>query len=296
MIDLPKLLRILHITEKQLTYILDNIDKYYYLKSSPKLHKKTGLQLVDKNGKPRTRDLFPSIRLLNEVQTRINKEFLNTIKLPSYAFGGIKGRDNILNAKMHQGNKFFFNTDLRNFYPGITHLQINKMFIDNRFPTEIASILTKLTTYKGMLPQGTSTSPYLANLAFVPAGLELQALADKHRLTFTTFVDDITLSSKTDFQFLDTQITDIITAKGFKISHDKTFYQTKKPKVTNVIVAPNGLYLADTYSAKIAAFEDKTTPQAKGTINYFERVKKISRIKSSIIKKKISAAPKPKTK
>lgn len=292
MLDVPKLLKLLRISEKDLNYMLDNIDKYYYLKSSPKLHKKTGLQLIDKNGKPRTRDLYPSVRLLKEVQTRINKEFLNRMKLPAYAFGGIKRRDNILNAKMHQGNKYFFNTDLRNFYPGISHIQINKMFIDRGYPTKIASILTKLTTYKGMLPQGTPTSPYLANLAFVPAGLELQALALKYGLTFTTFVDDITLSSKTDFQFLDTEITNIITSKGFKISHDKTFYQTSKPKVTNIIVAPNGLYLSDSYKAKIEGLTDKNSPEAKGTINYFDRVKKISRTKSSKVKNTLFPTPK----
>lgn len=287
MIDVAKLLKLLKISEKELNDLLNNPDKYYYLKSSPKLHKKTGLQLIDKHGRPRTRDLYPSTGLLKEVQTRINKEILNKMKLPSYAFGGVRGRDNVLNAKMHQGNVFFFNTDLRNFYPGITHNQINKMFIQRGFPTGIAGILTKLTTFKGMLPQGTPTSPYLANLAFVSAGLELQALAKKYKLTFTTFVDDITLSSKKDFQFLDTEITKIITAKGFKISHDKTFYQTKRPKVTNVIVGQNGLYLPTSYKEKINAFENKETPQAKGTINYFNRVKKISKTKASTIKDKV---------
>jgi len=285
MLDVPKLLKILHITQKELDHLLENIDRFYYLISNPKLDKK-GIQLIDKNGKPRTRDLYPSLRLLKTVQKRIHVQLLKTIKLPDYAFGGIAKRDNILNAKMHQGNKFFFNTDLRNFYPGITHQQVFEMFVKRNFSPTASMILTKLTTYKGMLPQGTPTSPYLANLVFVSAGLELEALAIKNGLTLTTFVDDITISSKIDFKPLVNDILAIITSNGFKISHNKTFYQTKQPKVTNVIVNNNSIRLPEAYKKKIDGFEDKETPQAKGTINYYKRVHKISKIKVSKIKEK----------
>lgn len=286
MLDSFKLCQILNIKPKELNYLVDNIDNFYYLISNPKLGK-DGVQLKDKNGKLRTRDLYPSITLLKNVQRGIYRNILKRIKLPSYAFGGIERRDNILNAKMHQGNKFFFNTDLRNFYPGISHTQIYQMFLSRGFAPQTANILTKLTTYKGMLPQGTPTSPYLANLAFVNAGNELQEFAKLHSLTFTTFVDDITLSGKTDFQPLANTIIDIITSKGFKISHNKTFYQTSMPKVTNVIVMRDGLRLSDSYKAKIESFEDKETPQAKGSINYFNRVTKVSTQKALKVKQQI---------
>jgi RNA-directed DNA polymerase len=286
MLDTFKLCQILNVKPKQLNYLVDNIDKFYYLISNPKLGK-DGVQLKDKNGNLRTRDLYPSLTLLKNVQRGIYRNILKRIKLPPYAFGGIERRDNILNAKMHQGNKFFFNTDLRNFYPGISHTQIYQMFASWGFAPQTANILTKLTTYKGMLPQGTPTSPYLANLAFVNAGNELQEFAKLHNLTFTTFVDDITLSGKTDFQPLANTIIDIITSKGFKISHNKTFYQTSMPKVTNVIVMRDGLRLSDSYKAKIESFEDKGTPQAKGSINYFNRVTKVSTQKALKVKQQI---------
>lgn len=288
MLDIPKLLRLLGISQSELIQLTENIDKYYYLKSNPKLSKKTGEQLIDKNGKPRTRDLYPSINLLKIVQERIYKNILKSIKLPAYAFGGIAKRDNILNAKMHQGNKHFFNTDLRNFYPGIRNTQVFEMFVSRNISPTIARILTKLTTYKGMLPQGTPTSPYIANLVFVKAGSALQALCKMHKLTLTTFVDDITISSKADFQFLVNDFIELIQSKGFKISHDKTFYNTYQPKVTNIIVKNNGLYLAESYKKKIAEFEDKNTPKAKGTINYYERVRKVSKTKSAKIKQGIT--------
>lgn len=286
-LDVVKLCKILCITPATLESVLGDIDKYYYRISTPKVNKKTGIQLIDKLGRPRTRDLYPSKGILKDIQVKLYHRILKPIKLPGYAFGGVERRDNVLNAKTHQGNKFFFNTDLRNYYPSINNDQVFSMLVNRGFTTEVARIITKLTTYKGQLPQGTSTSPYIANLVFVKAGNQLKKLADMQNLTFTTFVDDITFSSKVDFKDIVPQIIEIITSSDFLISHDKTFYQTCMPKVTNVIVMNNGIYLSTTYKEKIEGFDDKTTPSAKGTINYYNRVKKISKIKTSKIKKKL---------
>jgi RNA-directed DNA polymerase len=280
MLDVPKLLKILNTDNNKVESILRNLDRYYYLKSTPKLDK-DGKQAFDKYNRPRSRDIYPAIGQLKKIQKSILLKLLSCISLPNYAFGGVKKRDNILNAKRHQGNKFFFNTDLRGYYPGITNAQVNSMFIKYNFAPTTSSILTKLTTYKGMLPQGTHTSPYIANLVFTEAGSKLQEFADKNELTFTTFVDDITFSSKKDFKHLIPDIIDTITSNGFRISHNKTFYQTKDPKVTQVIVRNNGLKLDQSYKIKIESFNDteKMTPKALGTINYYERVNKISGIK-----------------
>jgi RNA-directed DNA polymerase len=290
MLDVPKLLRLLNTSSKELKYIVEHMDDYYYCISHPKGGKKTGEHLIDRNGKPRTRDIYPTLRKLKEVQKRIYNILLKSIKLPDYAFGGVKKRDNILNAKMHQGNVYFFVTDLRNFYPGITHSQVFDLFIKKGFAPAVARILTQLTTYKGMLPQGTTTAPYLANLVFTNAGLKLDELVKEKGFTFTTFVDDITISSKIDFKPLVDDIVQLIKDNGFRISHDKTFYQKGRPKVTNVIVGRNGLYLEKAYKMRIDAFDDKTTPQARGTINYFERVNKISKTSKSVVRKMIAAS------
>lgn len=287
MLDVPKLFEILHTNQQKVDSILRNLDRYYYLKSTPKLDI-NGNQVYDKYNRPRSRDIYPAIGQLKKIQKRILIKLLSCINLPDYAFGGVKKRDNILNAKRHQGNKFFFNTDLRGYYPGITNKQVFDTFIKYKFAPATARILTKLTTYQGMLPQGTHTSPYIANLVFSNAGSKLQEFANQHKLTFTTFVDDITFSSKSDFKDLIPEIIEIITSNGFRISHNKTFYQTKDPKVTQVIVRNNGLKLDKAYKLKIDSFSEteRMTPKAIGTINYYKRVNTISKIKKKKIFKK----------
>ena len=237
--------------------------------------------------------MYPSKDLLKEIQNKLYHKILKKIKLPDYAFEGVEGRDNVTNAKMHQGNKFFFNTDLRNYYPSITHRQVFEMLLKKGFKVELANAITKLTTYKGQLPQGTPTSPFVANLVFVKTGEELQMFCKIHRLTLTTFVDDITISSKNDFQPLISDLIKIITSNGFVISHDKTFYQTSRPKVTNVIVMNNGLRLDKKYKEIMDSIEDQTSAEAKGKRNYFDRVKKIGKMRISTVKKKIEKKRQP---
>lgn len=80
-------------------------------------------------------------------------------------------------------------------------------------------------------------------------------------------------------------IIGIITTNGFRISHNKTFYQTKDPKVTQVIVKNNCLCLDTYYKHRIDSFDEveRTSNKGIGTVNYFERVRKIGKTK----KKKI---------
>lgn len=285
MLDKNKLLQILALKLEQLEFILDNLDSFYYCRSELKFDK-TGKQLVDQFGNPRTRDLYPSIHQLEQVQERIHKRLLKKIKLPNYCFGGITGRDNIQNAKMHQGNKYFFTTDLRNFYPGISHRQVYKALQSKGFAPEVAHIITKLTTYKGMLPQGTHTSPFLANLVFTSAGLDIDAYCNERGFTFTSFVDDLTISAKMDFKPLTRDIIKMIKDKGFKISHNKTFYNTK-PVVTGVIVQQNGLDLSETYKLQIEMLRLTYPESAAGKQNYLNRVKEIGKTKLSTVREKL---------
>ena len=74
--------------------------------------------------------------------------------------------------------------------------------VEKGFSPDVASVITKLTTFKGHLPQGAPTSTTLANLVFLPTGLKLNEIAKQHNLRFTIFVDDVTFSSHNDFKHL----------------------------------------------------------------------------------------------
>lgn len=253
----------------EIDYILNNIDGFYYQKETIKKNEKDEPKI--KNGIIQKRVLNPSIKRLKVIQKRLQKNILQNLEIPEYAFGAIKGKDNISNAKKHQGKKYIFTTDLTNFFPSVNHKQVFEMFVSFDFSPTVARYLTKLTTYKGKLPQGAPTSPIVANLVFVKTGKRLQELATLNNLTFTSFVDDLTFSSPIDFKEKTKSVLDAVIADGFKISHKKTNYKSKLPIVTGIIVKNNNLDLPKKFKDKL---KDKTQPKERlnGLERYHDRV------------------------
>ncbi len=276
----------LKVQSSEIDFIIANIDSFYREKIEIK---------KDKNGMPKTKNgivqqrvINPSLRRLKVIQSRILQNILQGLQLPDYAYGGVRGRDNIQNAKEHQGKKYNFTTDLKSFFPSIRQSRVKEMFKSYGFSPIVARQLTMLTTYKGKLPQGTPTSPIIANLVFVKTGKKLQEFARVNNLTFTSFVDDLTFSAPTDFKDKAHWIINTLIEDGFKISHNKTFYKTKNPNVTGIIVKNNNLDLPDSFQIKLASVEGKTEMQVKGLQLYASRVlnsqkrgKKVENIKTA---------------
>lgn len=234
--------------------IIDNIDAYYISWEKTKLDKDTN-QPILVNGKPKIRQLNSTKIELKKIQKRIYRFLLANIELPEYAYGGIPKRDNVLNAKQHQGNKYIFTTDLKSYFPSISHNKVFSLFVELGFSPTISRILTQLTTYKYQVPQGVPTSTLIANLVFKKTGDRISNFAKLNQLKFTTFVDDLTLSSKTDFKDKIPEILAIIVNDGYAISHKKTYYKTKNPIVTGVVCQNNKLKLEPHYYKRVSRIE-----------------------------------------
>lgn len=256
--------------------ILADIDSYYISWSKVKTDKDTGLPLTDADGNQRTRQLNSTKIELKRIQKRILALLMSHVEIPTYAFGGVPKKDNIKNAKYHQGNKYIFTTDLRSFFPSISHSRVFEVYCDNGYSPTVARILTKLTTYKYQLPQGIPTSTLLALLAFKPTGDRLNEYAIQHNLKFSIFVDDITISSKEDFKHLVPEILNIISMSGYKISHNKTFYKTKNPIVTGVKCQNNRIKLPQSIYKRISRFNNLNDRRYKGLIIYKKHVETLN--------------------
>lgn len=272
---------VLHITIEQLEHIISHIENFYgeypkYKKdklgnrriNKPKYRKKFGYYW--------SRTINPPNDELKSIQKRINGYINNHIPMPEYAFGGVKGKDNIQNAKLHKGQKYVFQTDLTDFYPYITNKMVYKMFVDKGFSADIASILTKLTTYNGHLPQGAPTSTTIANLVFEPTGLKLHKLAIDNSLRFSTFVDDVTMSSQNQFKELTPEIIRILREGGFRISQNKTTYKSGITEVTGVRLLNNSMTTTKKFKEKYDNKETLSAAAVKGMEQYKKRIKSLA--------------------
>lgn len=246
-------------SKEQLDQIIENISSYYYRAVKRK-----------KNGKERI--LYPSKNELKILQKLIKSNILEKFEFPEHIQGGIKKRDNISNANFHLGKKFKSVTDVRNFFPTISYKQVYSMFLQNGCSADVSSYLTRLTTYKGKLPQGTPTSTHIANLVFIPIDNKILEICKVHQITYTRFVDDLSFSSQNDFRSHLTSILDIIKQAGFKISHRKTKYKEGKMEITGIITKNNVLDIKKEQKNTLEN-KNKSPESIKGLKNYTKRVK-----------------------
>ncbi|MCL9981157.1 MAG: reverse transcriptase family protein [Bacteroidia bacterium] len=261
----------LKVDQSELLAICENIENFYYERVTPKLDKHNKPKL--KHGIEQKRIINPSINRLKVIQKRILSNILNKIPLPEYAYGAIKGRDNLSNAKKHKGKKYKFTTDLRDFFPSVTNKMVFEMFIFNGFSPTVARFLVKLTTLKGHLPQGASTSPMLANLVFQTRTKDLLEITEKYNLTFTSFIDDVTFSSSVNFKDQISEILNVLKTAGFKISHSKTYYKSSPAEVTGILVKNNTITITESFRKKLKLKENETPAQMAGKKRYARRIK-----------------------
>jgi len=264
--------------EIELKELIKFIDSQYREWDEIKLDKKTNLPKTYKDGTIKKRTIRPSKAKLNLVQQKVRKLILSKIELPKNVHGGRKKHSNITNAKPHQGKKYILTTDLKDFYPSVNHKTVYNTFIDLGFNKQTAFYLTRFTTWKSELPQGTPTSTDISNIIFLKTDLKLIELCDEHKITYTRYVDDLTFSASFDFQDSIKEILDIIKNSKLKISWRKTIYAGNQT-VTGIIPLLNKISATEKILRKVE--EEKLLPNdiRKPYTIYNNNIKKISKTK-----------------
>jgi len=178
---------------------------------------------VKKDGSER--ETFDAHEPLKSVQRKIVDRLLAKVSYPDYLHGGIRDssspRSIYSNVKSHSGARNIVLQDIKNFFPSITVDKVLSIFKGMMgFGDEVAVMLTRLVTKGGVVPQGASTSSYIANLVFWDVEPRLVVWVREQGMSYSRFADDISISSKR--VILSDQKTDIVrrvtgmlAAKGF---------------------------------------------------------------------------------
>lgn len=133
---------------------------------------------------------------LKDIQRRINRNILAGVPLARTVYGGVKGGSPRKNAGEHLHQRCVINMDVKEFFPNVRHYMVFRMFRHELgFGSDVASLLTRLTTYRSYLPQGAPTSTPVANLLLAaPVDVPVSAEAERSGLRYSRFIDDITIS------------------------------------------------------------------------------------------------------
>ena len=177
----------------------------------------TSFSIKKKSGADRT--LHAPIKGLKEFQKALNL-ILQCLHQPhAAATGFIVGKSIVDNARIHVGQFYVYNLDLKDFFPSIDKSRIwgrllappfNLNTSDER--KKIANMIAGLSctpmeverfvenewikTTTSVLPQGAPTSPTLTNAICEKMDIRLSGVAKRFGLNYTRYADDITFSSK----------------------------------------------------------------------------------------------------
>ena len=177
------------------------------------------------------RDTYDAYEPLKAIQRKIVDRFLVRVRYPDYLHGGIKDpnvrRSIYSNARIHGKAKTILLQDIKDFFPSIGVQHVQQIFSGLfGFSDEVALILALLTTRHGVVPQGASTSGYLANLVFWDTEPALVARLHERGLKYSRFADDITISAMTTLERsaltgLVAAVTDMLAKKGCQQKRSK---------------------------------------------------------------------------
>lgn len=270
---------IVGVSQKELDNLIEDIDNNYREWVEVKTDKKTGNPKTYKDGTVKKRVIRPSKARLKIIQKIIKDRILKQIELPPNIHGGIKGKSNITNAKAHQGNKYLFETDLQDFYPSIKSNRVHDTFIKLGFNKQFAYYVTRLTTWKGELPQGTPTSTHISNLIFLEIDYNLIDFCKINDITYTRYIDDLTFSSQKDFQNSISEILEYVKQWGLKLSYRKTNYAGSQ-SITGIEVFLNKIDAPQRIIMKVDE-EAKSEAKLKPYTNYRNNILKTNKRKDS---------------
>jgi len=190
------------------------------------------------NGK--IRHLFVPHGDLKKTQANIKRIILDHARLHACVHGGVKGRSVITNARPHSRKEAVLALDIKDCFPSITPLLVEKVFERLGFQGEAARVLALLTTFRFQLPQGAPTSPGLANLALVRIDIRMIGLAQQRGFFYTRFVDDLAMSGRRRLGKFLRLNERIVQTEGFKLKELKDrkrlMFQDEPQIITNLIV------------------------------------------------------------
>ena len=131
---------------------------------------------------------------------RLIHEALMRVYGPHPAVHGFRtGRSIVTNAQNHLGCRYVLNIDLADFFPSITRKRIYSRLVEKpySFNKKVANAIAALSTnVYSQLPQGSPSSPIIANIVAAELDTDLNKLCRSLYARYTRYADDITISIK----------------------------------------------------------------------------------------------------
>ena len=161
-------------------------------------------------------------------------------------------------VKKHTSKKYYFQTDMQDFFNSITTKDVESILNENLSAAPISDIslykeqLLNLITVNNVLPIGFSTSPSISNSCLFGFDNDLEKYCIDNDVLYTRYSDDIILSSNkkerlNNIQEVISKILETHFDSRIRVNNNKTKYTHKgnKVKLLGMVVLPNGKITVD---------------------------------------------------
>lgn len=192
-------------------------------------------------------------KALKGVQRWISRFLFRQLPVHPSAKAYTKGSGIRLNAEAHLHTSYTLRMDFKDFFPSFTQKGIEEFFafcgrenFVELSPGDIAFVGRIVCRY-GQLTIGAPSSPSLTNIMMYAFDQQVADLAERRKLVYTRYADDLFLSSREPNNLSDVPDIVLSIAKTFPyapliINQDKTTFLSRKyaRRVTGLIITPDG--------------------------------------------------------
>lgn len=203
---------------------------------------KKGYRSYFVQGKTKKRLIEEPNMILKSVLKDLKKLLVEMFDCPEYNKCWTGG-NNYLNAQAHAGQHAFVTTDISSFFTNSKTCYVRKFFRNKLNITgEALNMLVQMCTYRDHIPTGAPTSSILAFLSHKDLFDEIAEYMSKRGITFTLYVDDITLSAKHGITREEIKfIKSALKKHKLEIKPEKTkFFNFKKAMITGFYLTQGG--------------------------------------------------------
>jgi len=190
------------------------------------------------SGKKKKRLINSPYPILSYVQSWIKEHILENIEVSEQAYGYVKSRSILDNAKLHLGCTQLLKLDFKDFFGHISIHDVKRVFRDVGFTPKLSYQMAKICCVNGCLPQGAPSSPILSNLIMRKLDNELAHLSKFHNIKFSRYADDLAFSGEIIPSSFIVMIVKIIESNGFTLNHKKFAHKKsgQKKMVTGLCI------------------------------------------------------------
>lgn len=184
---------------------------------------------------------YPSLK---ECQRWVADELLARIPVHTCATAYSAGSSILSNIRPHLStNCSLLVVDLKDFFPSITKKRLIGWFHSLGYNFEVSIALASLCSLDGRLPQGGPASPLLSNAICVHLDRRLHAIAQRFRLNYTRYADDLCFSGTTIHSGIHQLVCEAVRRSGFSLNEAKTriYRQMSTSKVVTGVNISSGV-------------------------------------------------------